>query len=251
MTHRTRALLKGTPFLALAALFVSLLLTGSLGLLVHPRMRAWIALAAAVSAAVGIAIAASPAGGAGERLRPLSLLPLAAVMAASCFYVASGGFDPGPDLTREELAFMAASAEREAKKEQARTRARSGQLPPVLDFTDDDSFYPLLERVRGDISMAAGRRVRVVGFAYREEGFPAGTLFVTRKLMWCCAADMTIVGFVVRHPEADSFPTGEWIRVEGVLSLGDPADSALEGEAVILEATVKPVEKTGSEIVYP
>ncbi len=251
MKGRIIAIIKGLPFLALAVLLAWLLVSGSIELLVHPRMKAWTAVAAALAAAIGIASMAAPRSSAGERLKPLAFLPLALVMAASCLYVARGSLARGPDLSREELAFFAQSAKREADKEKARARAKSGELPLVLDFTDDDSFYPLFERVRSDIPAAAGRRVVVEGFAYREEGFPSGTLFVTRRLMWCCAADMTLVGFVARHPEADSFPTGQWIRVDGTLSCGDPEDPALEGEAVILNATVVPKEKTGSEIVYP
>jgi putative membrane protein len=76
--------------------------------------------------------------------------------------------------------------------------------------TFGDYIYIPIEQLRG-------QKISLYGFVYKDDAFPEGTILVSRKLMTCCAADASLVGFHVRVEDADDFKTDEWVEVTGTV----------------------------------
>jgi putative membrane protein len=253
MNRRAASLGEGILFLALAGFFLFLLFGGGIRAIVHPRMNAWIGAAAAIAASIGVARIIKPASEARGGPSLIRALPLVAVMAAAGVYASagskSGGYAPVQDMSPEEKAFRSAIEERE----RAWKDATEKDLPKTLDFGNDALYWPLYNRVYDDLEKAKGKRIRVEGFAFRDSGYPPGTFLVARNLMWCCSADMSLIGFLVRYDEADSVENGQWVEVEGVLEIGDArAAGASDGVSpIIAEAQVRPINREKSKVIYP
>jgi len=253
MNERSDAVFQGLLYVALAAFFLVLLLGGGISALVHPRMNVWIGAAAAIAALIGVMRIFGPAPGASGGRSFLKALPLVAVMAAAGVYASigsdSGGYAPAQDMSPEEKAFRSAIDERE----RAWKDATEKELPKTLDFGNDALYWPLYNRVYDDLEKTKGKRIRVEGFAFRDSGYPPGTFLVARNLMWCCSADMSLIGFLVRYDEADSLKNGQWVQVEGVLDIGDAraAGASDSMSPIIAEAQVRPVSREKSNVIYP
>ena len=59
--------------------------------------------------------------------------------------------------------------------------------------------------------------------------FPQGTFSPTRKLMTCCVADTSTIGFKCQYAQADGLAEGDWVSVRGKLALvGQGADQELQ-----------------------
>jgi uncharacterized repeat protein (TIGR03943 family) len=249
MSRHSASIIEGFLFIALAAFFLALLAGGGIAALVHPRMNVWICVAAAIAAAIGIALVFRRPSGPSAGSALLRALPLVSVMAAAGVYSSAGGAIPVNAMSAEEKAFRAAVDGRD----KAWKEASAGALPKTLDFGDDALYWPLYNRIYDDPEKAKGKRIRVAGFAYRDDGDPPGTFLVARNLMWCCSADMTLIGFLVRYEGAQSIEKGRWVEVEGVLDAGDASAAGINGSKspIVVDARVRPAECRNSKVIFP
>jgi uncharacterized repeat protein (TIGR03943 family) len=236
-----RRTLAAAPFALSSLLLAYALASGLSDALVHPRMRAWLAVAAAVFFLMGLSLAIRPPKAplvTAFRCLPAALLLLGAVLyagfrdsaqpqPASSMPVNVGGTAPTPVLA-------------------------GAPLSDPIDFSDDSLFWGLYNRVYDE--KPVGLEIRVSGFAYREKGFPKGSFLVARNLMWCCSADMALVGFLVYPQPGQAIPKeGEWVRVTGRLGLEDTSAAGIGGSSspVVLGALVSPLDPHPDSIIYP
>jgi putative membrane protein len=236
--------------LAYSAFVVWLAETDRLSYIVHPRARPWIIASGLLALLMGMA----------ELLRSYSpprrgrsaafyvALPFAMAMIA--VYSGSDALAPGAARVQPDIAAVErAIARRDAVEE----KARSGELGHRIDF-DDDRYWALYNRVYDDPKAAAGRIAVIQGFVYRQPNYPNGSLLVARNLMWCCSADMAIIGILASGEGTGALADGTWVEAEG--SLG-AAELDLDGGGkpsivpVISIQSIRPVEKIRSTVIIP
>ncbi len=84
--------------------------------------------------------------------------------------------------------------------------------------TKTDKAYSILDLTL-KMKKLDGQRVITEGLVYRDANVPEGHMMLFRFAMFCCAADATPIGVVVRT--GDIAPPGNesWARVEGVLRI--------------------------------
>lgn len=63
-----------------------------------------------------------------------------------------------------------------------------------------------------------GQDAEVTGFVYHDERFGEGHFVVTRYVVSCCVADATVVGMVVRWPDAEALQDDQWVSVRGKIA---------------------------------
>ncbi len=81
-----------------------------------------------------------------------------------------------------------------------------------------ENFFEITEIAMENPEFVRGRRFRLSGFVYRDEAWPATDFVVGRLLIYCCAADASLVGMYVRT-ETAAPPADIWVEVEGVVDV--------------------------------
>jgi putative membrane protein len=134
-------------------------------------------------------------------------------------------------------------------RDKAVAQAQATSLPKLIEFNDDASYWALYNRIYDHPQEAAGHQIRIQGFVYRESSWPAGEFLVARQLMWCCAADMGVVGFRVQaHGQAIPVEN-QWVNVRGELTVA-------KGEGGTVIPVIQGAECVGagrifSKVIYP
>ena len=151
----------------------------------------------------------------------------------------------------------AASAGRAAASGSRSDAAAVQQLLAVSDpIAIDSSDFTHRTNLIWDAPQAfAGRRIRVKGFVYRRDDWPADTFVVARMSIWCCAADAAVVGFVARVPEPGSAPvSGQWIEVEAELRTRERFEAGvvrMENIPELTRVTWQATSVPAQEYVFP
>ncbi|MCU9612889.1 TIGR03943 family protein [Caldibacillus lycopersici] len=82
---------------------------------------------------------------------------------------------------------------------------------------EDTIYEPYYGEINMNLSEYIGRKIKVVGFVYREEGLADNQLVISRFLISHCIADASIVGFLSEFPEAKDLKQDTWIEMEGII----------------------------------
>lgn len=64
-----------------------------------------------------------------------------------------------------------------------------------------------------------GRKIKVGGFVYKEEGLKANQLVLSRFLITHCIADASITGLITEFNQANEFEQDTWLEIEGTLGV--------------------------------
>ena len=101
----------------------------------------------------------------------------------------------------------------------------------------NESFYEKYE----------GYTVVMKGFVYRDPDIQKKCDFALVRLsMWCCAADLSPIGFLVDSDSEVTFKDDDWVTVTGTFGISE------DGESLILKAqSIEAAEKPEEEYVYP
>ncbi|QOR68125.1 TIGR03943 family protein [Cytobacillus suaedae] len=94
------------------------------------------------------------------------------------------------------------------------------ELRKSPDIIMDDYVYSTYyEEISSDLDHYKGKKMKLKGFVYKEEGFASDQLVLARFLITHCVADASIVGFLSELPEASSIDVDTWIEAEGILEV--------------------------------
>jgi putative membrane protein len=118
---------------------------------------------------------------------------------------------------------------------------------------DTDNFTENLIAISENAESLRGRRVRIVGFTHIDDTWDDGFFVVGRLLIWCCAADASLIGIPVRDISGLP-PEGQWIQAEGQLGILDEfktATGTLEQVPFIEVESIVPVDKPEMEYAFP
>ncbi|WP_428911930.1 TIGR03943 family putative permease subunit [Niallia sp. Krafla_26] len=64
-----------------------------------------------------------------------------------------------------------------------------------------------------------GRKIKVSGFVYKEEGLEENQLVLSRFLITHCIADASITGLITEFDQANEFEEDTWLEIEGTLEV--------------------------------
>ncbi len=111
----------------------------------------------------------------------------------------------------------------------------------------DEDYYAWLYELSSNSQKYEGYTVIMKGFIYRDPEIEKECDFALVRLsMWCCAADLTPIGFLVDWDQDLEFKDDDWVVVKGTFGI------TADGESLILKAqTIKAAEKPKEEYVYP
>ncbi len=78
-----------------------------------------------------------------------------------------------------------------------------------------DNYYQIYNSIYDNIDKYTGRNIQVSGYIYRENGYENDQFVLAQDLMWCCAADIAVIGFFCEYNNASEFETGFWYELSG------------------------------------
>jgi putative membrane protein len=84
---------------------------------------------------------------------------------------------------------------------------------------EDASYYKNQFILYENAELFAGKKIQVVGFMYRDKEFKPGLFLCARYIMWCCAADAVLTGYVSEYPGAEKLKPDTWLKVDGILDI--------------------------------
>jgi putative membrane protein len=113
---------------------------------------------------------------------------------------------------------------------------------PLIEVGDDE-FYTWLNELYMDPDFYEGRRIAVTGFVFKDPEVLGADEFVPARLgMTCCVADLVPYGLVCKYDKAGELEADAWVRVEGVIQIGEYEGMAEPQIAVTSIAPADPVE---------
>lgn len=117
---------------------------------------------------------------------------------------------------------------------------------PVIELGDKVFLDGLttLELYPGEF---AGKKLRTLGFVYREQGMGPNEFVAARFSVSCCAADAAVYGLLVESEQGSKLAKDSWVQVTGVLETR--MDDGYE--TLVLKAEeIKPVKAPNDPYVY-
>ena len=197
-------IIRAVLYLILGSACLGLVVSGRIAIFLHPRMSPWIA----ASGAVFLALCALEVRKA--RLSPHSPLPVLSYYALLLVIVVVMQFPLIGPVSPGRL-------------DMPSTRNRVVGKPPAVQAAalkpGDDEYWQVYNLLYDTPGYYAGREITLAGFIYREKHFPDHVALVGRNLMWCCSADMGLIGFMATGGNLDSLPAGTWVEISGVLDV--------------------------------
>lgn len=111
----------------------------------------------------------------------------------------------------------------------------------------DDDYYTWMYELSSAYEKYIGYTVVIKGFIYRDSDIlKKGDFALVRLSMWCCSADLTPMGFIVKSDKKVDFKDDDWVTVKGKLGI------SADGNSITLEAqSIQAAEKPKQEYIYP
>jgi putative membrane protein len=126
--------------------------------------------------------------------------------------------------------------------------------PDGLIRLEDWSYEALIADMGANPDKYDGRRVALLGFAFRPPVLPAQRLYVTRFLITCCVADAEPLGLLVEGAAAAGFEDYDWLTAEGVMGITmapNPYTGKDERVVILMADTLRAAEKPVSAYLFP
>jgi putative membrane protein len=112
----------------------------------------------------------------------------------------------------------------------------------------DNVYSAYYETMHMTPEVFEGKRIKVLGFVYREEGFLNNEIVIARFMISHCVADASIVGFLALLDDASKYETDTWVEIEGVIKLTQYNDMQLP--AIVVES-LKEIAEPDEPYIFP
>ena len=111
----------------------------------------------------------------------------------------------------------------------------------------DEDYYTWMYELSSFYEKYEGYTVVMKGFIYKDPEIEKISDFALVRLsMWCCAADLSPIGFLIDCSGTLDFKEDDWVVVKGTL------EASTDGETLMLKAqSIDRAEKPATEYVYP
>lgn len=93
-----------------------------------------------------------------------------------------------------------------------------------------------------------GKKIAMTGFVFRSPGLASNQLSLVRYVIMCCTADSLPYGLMCETTEAQKYPNGSWLSIQGVIIM-----STYEGKDVpaIKITSSKQIKEPTDPYVFP
>ncbi|RTR30511.1 TIGR03943 family protein [Robertmurraya yapensis] len=112
----------------------------------------------------------------------------------------------------------------------------------------EDIFASYYEFISDTPEKFQGKKIKVQGFVYKEEGMKGNQLVLSRFLITHCIADASIIGLMAEFEQATEYPEDTWLELEGTLDVMN-----YNGVKIPVIKAVKwtVIEEPASPYIYP
>ncbi|WP_314589908.1 TIGR03943 family putative permease subunit [Paenibacillus terrigena] len=112
----------------------------------------------------------------------------------------------------------------------------------------DTWFIEKLQALNSFVNPFQGKRIRIKGFVYREEGLSGDQFIIGRMAMTHCIADISPYGMIAEAPNASSYADDTWVTLTGTI-----ASTTYHNQTVvkIMIDNVEPATAPTIPYVYP
>jgi putative membrane protein len=93
-----------------------------------------------------------------------------------------------------------------------------------------------------------GVEVEFIGFVIKRTAYAADEVLVGRFVMWCCVADVVVLGLMCKTEHAAELERESWLKVKGLLSVMEQDGKLIP--LVIVQA-FEHIDPPENEYVYP
>ena len=83
---------------------------------------------------------------------------------------------------------------------------------------NDKEYADTYGKIRTNPQEYKGKLISVKGFVYKNSAFDKNNFFLARMYMYCCAADIQIVGFICKLDKLDKLKNGQWLKITGIIN---------------------------------
>jgi putative membrane protein len=84
---------------------------------------------------------------------------------------------------------------------------------------NDSVYAAFYDEISMDVEKFIGKKIKIKGFVYKEDGLSPNRLVISRFLITHCVADASIIGFLTEFSKIPTLDTDTWIEAEGVLDV--------------------------------
>ncbi|GGP08671.1 TIGR03943 family putative permease subunit [Oceanobacillus neutriphilus] len=84
---------------------------------------------------------------------------------------------------------------------------------------NDNIYASYYSRITEDPASYIGKKIKVSGFFYKEDGFEENQFVLARFLMTHCVADTSVIGMLVEFNEANDYQEDTWLEIEGEINV--------------------------------
>jgi putative membrane protein len=93
-----------------------------------------------------------------------------------------------------------------------------------------------------------GKKVTMTGFVFRSPGLKSNQLSLVRYVIVCCTSDTLPYGLMCEVPDAQKYPEGSWLTIEGVLQMSTFEDRDVPAIKV---TSAKSIDKPKNPYIFP
>ena len=118
----------------------------------------------------------------------------------------------------------------------------------------DENYFEIYNQISDNLDNFTGKEIEVSGYVFREKHYKKTEIVIARDLMWCCAADIAVIGFYAETEDAENFKENEWIKVKGKLDKHMYHNEDINRDYYIASIKTESTEKTdppANEYLYP
>lgn len=112
----------------------------------------------------------------------------------------------------------------------------------------EDMFSSYYGEINDNPQSYVGKKIKMSGFVFKEDGFANNQLVISRFLITHCIADASIIGFLSEFKGADTIKDDTWVEIEGVLEVGEYDGYELP---IVKVASLNIIDEPSEPYVYP
>jgi putative membrane protein len=112
---------------------------------------------------------------------------------------------------------------------------------------DNSNFVNWISTLDNDPAKYKGMKIEYTGYVYKSGDFGTDQFVAARDMMWCCAADLQLIGCLCQYDKASELEDNSWVKINGTLSTTTWKGAVTP---LIVDASVVPAQKPANDYVY-
>jgi putative membrane protein len=113
---------------------------------------------------------------------------------------------------------------------------------------DNSNFVNWISALDNDPAKYRGMKIEYTGYVYKSGDFGSDQFVAARDMMWCCAADLQLIGCLCQYDKASELQDSSWVKVSGTLGMATWKGAATP---LIVITSLTAAQKPSNDYVYP